>query len=80
METDKRKVVVEEESFKVDVRTMLERRHIKNKVQMYIWMRSQKQLAVKANLRRVEKYRREMAMLEEMVEEEESKELVSNET
>ena len=80
METDKRKVVVEEESFKVDVRTMLERRHIKNKVQMYIWMRSQKQLAVKANLRRVEKYRREMTMLEEMVEEEESKELVSNET
>jgi hypothetical protein len=40
-------------------------------------MRSQKDLAVKANSRRVEKYQREMVMLEEMIEEEE---LIENET
>ena len=73
MKMNKRKVVPEEEEFKLGVRAMLNRRCIKNKIPMYIWMRSQKQLAVDANLKRVEKYKREMEMLEELVEEEEAR-------
>lgn len=59
--------------FKLKVYAMLTNRNIEKRIPMLIWLRSQKQLKVNANLRRAEEARHQMTLLEEMVVEEETK-------
>jgi hypothetical protein len=70
-------VVSPDMDFKLKVREMLTKRNIEKKIPMLVWLRSQKQLKVDANLRRAEAARRQMTLLEEMVAEEEAKGEVS---
>lgn len=78
METEKKKSVKEKTSYKEQVEAMLVNRGIKNKVPMLVWLRSQKQLAVDANTKRVEKAEQQMSVLEEMIEDEQRREDIIN--
>jgi hypothetical protein len=65
-----KKFVKEKALYRNHVEEMLVNRGIKNRVPMLVWLRSQKQLAVDANTKRVEKAELEMSILEEMIEDE----------
>lgn len=70
-------VVSPDMDFKLKVREMLTKRNIEKRIPMLVWLRSQKQLKVDANLGRAEAARHQMTLLEEMVAEEEAKGEVS---
>jgi hypothetical protein len=69
MDIDETKKEVDEETeYKKKVEAMLLIRGIKKRVPMLVWLRSQKQLAVDANMRRAYKVQWQMHVLEEMIE------------
>lgn len=70
---EKKKILTENEEYKQKVNEMLTRRNIKNRVATLVWLRSQKQLKVAANMRRVMNGEEEMKVLEEMIESEDAR-------
>ena len=69
-ETKMKYIEMEDRPYREVVEDLLQRRSIKNRLGMLVWLRNQKELKVTANMKRVETARKQIEILLQMIDEE----------
>ena len=63
-------IEMEDRPYREVVEDLLQRRSIKNRLGMLVWLRNQKELKVTANMKRAETARKQIEILLQMIDEE----------